>query len=371
MEQNNTQTTPEKFIVQCPSCQTKFAVSGRAVSLSTMPKFHCSRCDNVFATKPEDLKPFPVEPILQPQLSEIETDDNQKPLTELEAKPLTSTPFDMPNPFRAESPKKELNFATLGEKSSSSSLKIPKSLSADRSFSPPHEVRINPEDGQAEFSFDFSKPRSKASTFSSSPLSKPSALPEDFLDSRDDILSEPIAAHLIEKSAWRSVLTLSGSMVAGLAILGFVSMYLIRNPLSAQAVLLSLLPSAPQIPPSGLLIEQPEFSEVSLENGERLRIIRGKIKNQTPLSFNDIQVEGQVFDIQGKPLAKVVVDAANPLARTKIPSLSREMIQDLQETSKTRRFRLGAGESEDFVLALLDPEVSKAAFFSTRVYSVR
>jgi predicted Zn finger-like uncharacterized protein len=43
---NNTST--DSKIIQCPACQTKFAIKLSAIEGLSFPRYHCSRCDNVF-----------------------------------------------------------------------------------------------------------------------------------------------------------------------------------------------------------------------------------------------------------------------------------------------------------------------------------
>jgi predicted Zn finger-like uncharacterized protein len=38
----------ESILIQCPSCQTRFAVKQHVLAGIDEPKFHCSRCDNIF-----------------------------------------------------------------------------------------------------------------------------------------------------------------------------------------------------------------------------------------------------------------------------------------------------------------------------------
>jgi predicted Zn finger-like uncharacterized protein len=58
---NDYSMTPSEpsVVIPCPSCDTKFAVESSLIAAIEKPKFHCSRCDAVFAmpaTLSEDLK---------------------------------------------------------------------------------------------------------------------------------------------------------------------------------------------------------------------------------------------------------------------------------------------------------------------------
>ncbi len=52
------------MIIQCPSCTTKFAIEAATVDELEAPRFHCSRCDNVFNF---DDAPPSIRPIEEPR----------------------------------------------------------------------------------------------------------------------------------------------------------------------------------------------------------------------------------------------------------------------------------------------------------------
>ena len=54
----NSNNSDKMLIIQCPECQTKFSIKQAKLSnLTSDPQFHCSKCDNLFTIKLEDLDP--------------------------------------------------------------------------------------------------------------------------------------------------------------------------------------------------------------------------------------------------------------------------------------------------------------------------
>jgi predicted Zn finger-like uncharacterized protein len=71
-------------VVVCPSCKTSFAVETAAVAALETPRFHCSRCDDIFVMKdaPSDMLPLggvQVQSITQSRVSQTR---NNSPLPE-------------------------------------------------------------------------------------------------------------------------------------------------------------------------------------------------------------------------------------------------------------------------------------------------
>ncbi|MCB0337631.1 MAG: hypothetical protein KDD62_15050, partial [Bdellovibrionales bacterium] len=69
----NTNASEERLVVTCPACETKFAVVRSALSQVATPRFHCSRCDNVFVVSVDQLS------TLEPQAT---SEDNFEPEVE-------------------------------------------------------------------------------------------------------------------------------------------------------------------------------------------------------------------------------------------------------------------------------------------------
>ena len=61
----------ETQVIQCPSCQTKFAVQGSVIAGTSFPRFHCSGCDHVFSI--EQQMDMPLTPVADPLREAVAT----------------------------------------------------------------------------------------------------------------------------------------------------------------------------------------------------------------------------------------------------------------------------------------------------------
>ncbi len=91
------------MIIQCPNCQTKFSLATESLGAASSPKFHCSRCDHVFAMGDastdfaDSQEQFEQEIDEETDFSELETDsDDQTPSDEITTeKPLSGQQLDL------------------------------------------------------------------------------------------------------------------------------------------------------------------------------------------------------------------------------------------------------------------------------------
>ncbi|NDC38415.1 MAG: hypothetical protein EBZ48_10230, partial [Proteobacteria bacterium] len=60
-EQSRVESSTEQLVVQCPACMTRFGVERAEVAAYRSPRFHCSRCDNVFAAGAAGVTPTGVQ----------------------------------------------------------------------------------------------------------------------------------------------------------------------------------------------------------------------------------------------------------------------------------------------------------------------
>ena len=170
---------------------------------------------------------------------------------------------------------------------------------------------------------------------------------------------------------WRDLLTLILPLTFCLVLLSLISLYFVKFPGAGQELITAFVPSAPRVPPSGLYIADSSYKKVFLDSGEEVGIISGTLRNETSESFHAVQLEGQLFNTEGRVVKRAMANAASNLGQTRIRSLSPQMISSLQSARTPRRFSLPHGEEQDFTIALLGDELKKAAYFSVRVYSVK
>lgn len=457
---DNKNSIHNKAIIQCPACNTKFALDKGLFDQQDCPRFHCSRCDNVFSLQTELKQDTQQKNSLENKIEErkekrkIEKRIEQATEKQLEQnvehnlenfsenKPsVTSTTFQglaedlsnelglnqsvnqgvelIPNPnapiapilsalsnnqsdtdLQPESQITERSRAERPKTHRSQALRVPNQL--DLSLDPyaPHEnnntehtggttplrAKLSQlgaaKDSTLQTAFDFNaKPSAdtlELPRFSSSiaeRYSKSSSAPlrSDRPDLNDDSKqpSFSTSANLRLGSLVKNnpLGLISAPIVFLLAILALFTVFSRQFPIEAHSLLSSIFPNSPKVAPSGLNIEEPNFRRVILESGESVSLISGRILNNTSERFSEIQIEGQAFNNAGRLVSSATSSSATALARTRIKSLTPEMIDSIQ--SEKRSFSLNPGEEQSFTIALIDNDVSNASYFAARIFSVR
>lgn len=346
-------------VIQCTSCQTKFAVETAAILASEKARFHCSRCDNVFSidTKPAELKPEPkleiksekIEAKKQPQFT---FDWNQTKITE------TEDSFSMEAPDFGVSVMNDLTNDPLAPVSDD---ELGKELFAGLDESALNAAPVEPmgygslaRTSARDFTTDWD-PNETATPLT--PTAPGAARPAPRI-----------------QTAWQGLFTITAPIVAYTALMGLVCILSFSNPKTVLALVDGLSSGQETAAPPELYITDSAVKKVVLETGESVNVISGKIINDSQQNFAEVLVEGILFDTKGEIVAKKKINAASSLGKSRLQSLSLQMIDDLQNTKPAKRFELKAGQEYDFTMAVpeeLDAKAVEAAFFSSRVYSVR
>lgn len=421
-----TMSAPQEglIIVQCPSCQTKFAVDAELVESIDAPRFHCSRCDSVFEASEGSFE-------APKSMASAEIPQAPSPST---PGPQASAPQAPPTT------------------QASRALEIPKHYQSDISYSAPHEgeEKESLEPSQIEMNLPNSKQNSERRTHQAEttpgpftfgvpphaersieqrsvephpssiaihnaeqqnlPLSHSEKIEgQDWKSGYEGIeagqdkewLGDPLE-HSIHHSAlqhsagqsgygqrtqglprarmaprkvslagWHAVYAVLIPIALFLSLLVAFGYYLQRRPQVAAELAELIVPNLPRIAPEGVLIKEMEFKKIELDSGESAYVISGTLSNGSTESLKEIEMEGFTFDSHGDPLANIRTKAGSAMAQSRIKSLTLEMIRSTQAQHNTK-FTLEAGEQEPFTLVFSDNgTMSKAAFFSARVYSVR
>jgi len=164
-------------------------------------------------------------------------------------------------------------------------------------------------------------------------------------------------------------------VIGALIFFGVLGFTLQANPELASSLSKKAFPAAPQIAPSELFIKNTKFRKVLLDSGESVYVVSGKILNDSPSNFRDVIIEGILFDANGAPLLRTRASASSALAKGRVRSLTPEIIERSQSAATPSDYRMSAGDGQEFTLVMDEsgaPDaVSKARYFSARVYSVR
>lgn len=360
-------------VVQCPACQTKFAVETASVAALELPRFHCSRCDYVFGL---DRKALGLD-VVEPPRPRLVVDE----FTHGDYTPRDSESGD----------------------SEHRALEIPRAIDPQITSRPPHENLVEEEDvAQIPFNFDraierreekFESPFDfRSEDLEPSWVSKSSDEPMGYdvfkrgsgesMIARDLFEESVFDEHLSRlaqgtpsksdpvRSPWKACMVLSLPIIGFLALLLAFSFYATARPIETGKMASTLFPSIEDAAPADLYITKSGLKEVTLDSGDTIHVISGKLVNHTDKTFKDVHVEGLLFDKSGKLIASKKIDAASSLGKSRLQSLTLDMLDNLQETKSAKRFELRAGDEKDFTLAVPEGE-ENPAYFSTRVYSAR
>lgn len=352
------QEIENKTVVQCPSCRAKFAINRELLAQHDEPRFHCSRCDHVFPAEPANF----IEPL---RAVEKPTEESSP-----EVKTTTATEF-FNNNDQFVRPSLDFTAPMLASEKPKPAVSLSVPTKVEKVVAPPHES--SEVASQTSFSF----------TANRKPKPQPTvAQPSDASDFGDMRILNPSAINAGANSAERTFVKASisglrglayvgGPILGCLAILGIVSLYIGTDVQSSGKVIAALFPEAAQVPPAGLHIEQTDFRKISLDDGESVHIISGTIANDTEQRFEDLQIEGQLFDSGGAVVARALVNAASDLSKTRLKSLTPEMILSMQSPKAKSHFDLAAGETQPFTIAVVEGEPQRAAYYSARIFSVK
>lgn len=493
-----------QVIIQCPSCQTKFAIESTVISEVDEPRFHCSRCDNLFSMSPEnEYIPLAV-PANPPASAEVTAKVDAQVIAAAPAdRPRTTIPAQMHPPQPTQSSQSQPSQSQSNQLHPSQSLPsqsqprplAPRSLQIPRTFtgpittSAPHEHSTQ----QAEPAPSSSRPTADLSriaaivrrpTIGSFSLADSTPAPENqkppaptsapvasnkstnteakspepsrsetidyLLEAKNDEGSQaandrvansseqygygvsiggavpsssgasagigrgaveraaadevaPDSAAVLPASAvkeasffgnvsaaeqramsarvytppvdgWRGMMVLVAPLALTVVVLMVLSYLATQRPLAAERLVRGM--SIAEVPPSGVIIKNTKFAALTLDSGEKIHTISGKIVNQSSANLRDVRLEGLAFDHNGNLINSTRVSSASTLIKTRIKSLPVDMIRNMQSVKNARRGDLAAGQEQDFLLALLDSpgaddEIQNARYFSARVYSVR
>lgn len=361
--------TPEKnlvsgtkhTVVQCPKCQTKFAVDSKLIAGLDSPKFHCSRCDHVFSSS--------------------EFNQSYLPFKELRSSVQSTMP---------QSDSLELNQTLRQQRTKlpSKGLEIPRSLTPELKNinRAPHENEPADEKYDEQVTFDFfeDQPFEPEQSFKDSEITFHD-FPKSSIESalQKDLPDKPYA-HLKKRrkpgrtlmqlfagdSHWPTLLAMIIPLGMFLLILTAASIYISLNA-DSSAKLTKFIPPGPVAAPAGLFIKSTNIEQVTLDSGEKVQIIKGTLVNDSKHTFRDIIIEGLFFNNLGQEIKSVRINISNSLAEARIKALSAQMINELQSNQMNRYFELTPASKSHFILALTNDLNSQASFYSVRIHSVK
>ncbi len=405
------ENTPTHRVIQCPNCQTKFAVDSSVLSGLDFPRFHCSRCDNIFALEASSITRAPLFPQMQPKasspsqeefLKEFPTDHDEEKdqsphsqptvhrsypvppfekdsgsLPYVSSSDLPADTFTMPEQppensheeFRSFMPKRvEAAAPILGEEQLEMPLEIPSTFG---SASPGiEETQVIPswEEYKSQNILN-TGPTVQPMTSRQNSIQPPLSEPE--LTSSTDHLAAVASIARGSSSRWYGLGVLALPLVALLVLLIGTTLFMNSSPASASSIVKSMFPNIKLAAPQDLFIKDTQFKRILLDSGDSVSLITGVVVNKSSMPVRNIEIEAAAFNSAGEIVARRKLPASATLAKSRIHSLSLDMIESIQTGPARKITQLKPGERTEFAIALFGPELSRARFFSARVFSVR
>lgn len=382
------------MLVQCPSCETTYRVSEDLIT-GPNPSFRCSRCKHVFALEADReaspaAEPPPTSPKPSPPAAEKERELSFSfpPQEKEEAGPEKSP----------EAPKQEERFEfeppprpafTKGPEPRQpdfSDLQIDKFFpSREESRGPGLHGRKPPGPGEEpEKGWTMAGPEPQPEP-SSPPLEEEPApgidaaraaiseFEENWERSRPPNEEDESALPAMDQEQPASTLpylTLFAVLLLAYAILTVVHQ-------TQPAVLEGLLKNVPWLGSSvlqnnhlrqGIALRSMRPSFQTILGNREVFVLSGIAYNRNTVSVREVQIEGQLYDAQGKEIGRQAVWVGNAITPKIIKDLTAQEISILQKLSPQKRFEIPPQKAATFVIVFLRPR-GTIKDFSFRVLS--
>ncbi len=335
------------MIVECPACHTRYRTdSTTLVDENTF--FECSQesCQHVFPYSPPVLRggedethsaasppstPFPEE--------HLEPKQHRDPPDELPIAPATTQPTHTLEPPSSKQFDKLEGFSSLEESF------------AEGPF----------------FDKEFDEPEQFA------PLEAPFFADEEESNNERIALSRPTPKpQVTEISSPRPILLLLGGILFGYAILAGYCLWYVGDTEVAlgRLPLLGSLFTDERFSARHIALMELKGNFWTTKDSRRVFAISGKAVNNALLPSRNIQVEGAVYDTNGKVAGQRVIFCGTETAATALASLTVREIGILQNLVPPKQFNVPPGQSVNFLIVFTSPP-PKVAEFSSRVIAAQ
>jgi predicted Zn finger-like uncharacterized protein len=340
---DNTNTDKSKSIavVQCPACQTKFAVNSNVIEKLASPRFHCSRCDNVFSLEPT----FSPEPF---------TDSFEA----------NTTPEEPSNS----------NFnSNINEDSVSNFSYSPKSTQLDFFENSTHSSAFGIDESGEEFSVDVAQIGDQLFDIGITDTIKEEPMGYGSLSRVEvaDRIVDPLQNKPVVKTP-PSYKILFAPAFASIILFGSIAILSMISPNTISTITSSFIASKENSLPSDLFVSKASLKRIVTDSGETISVISGKIKNASNSTISDLYLEGAIFDSSGKILEKRKAHYNSALNKSRIQSLSLTMIDELQSAKPARNTPIKPQQESEFTIVIPEPQSISSlppSSYITRVYS--
>lgn len=382
------------LIIQCPACETRFSVGREVVDGVKNPRFHCSRCDNLFdgvavlnAISKEDK--FSDALLTTKEKSAQGRSDTLGPH-------LQTTTGEQLNLLSSDDNGEELCHPDQFFSSNEEALPAIKAQWPDGSPNKNYEANLRdaiPEDLRKKRTRKFFKQKTQASepaqesypTEKRFPRETPAALlpfPQKpanhyiddlFIDQPHTFGGEQFQMpELSRKSNFlRPVALICSLPIISLLIFFALSHYLGEAPKQLEKVISVFRQQSLSLAPVGLDLVDLQSDLVTLFDGTQALEIAGKVKNTSLQTLSDIEVEARLFDRLNRPLATKLVRFDNTLSNAaSIATMKQDALRDLERKSLPGNHSLHPETAQNVRIVFTD-DFTQAKYYMARIYTVK
>jgi predicted Zn finger-like uncharacterized protein len=404
-------------VITCPSCNTSFAVETAAVAALETPRFHCSRCDDVFIMRDDPRASGFNLQSLSRRSAKIDAvpAHNSEPKRSGSHDPLLkSTDFSLTAPGSREmqhferevspqgspSPRSE-GWDAVGAETKASSAHLtdgssPRFTLLDQELEEPPIHNPKTQESQTPRRFVLSDSEappttttrrtedvrargSKSEPRTIQPLRRPDTKALDATE---------IPGRLSART--QSLVSMSTPVLSALLLILALSYSARLSPESMDAIANLAIPSfakgvVQELPPQNLSARGLTLSFQKTRNRETVAVVKGAILNETGSSFEGVEVEALGFSERGEVILSSRAPLRSALANQKVSQLSIGEISEIQTQENGEHDSIIPREAVPFSIALLDAkqhegqdgnggenvDPSQIRYFSARVFSVR
>jgi predicted Zn finger-like uncharacterized protein len=346
---NQTPSGPKPLIIQCPSCSTKFALSSEAITGSPAPKFHCSRCDTIFS---QEVQPY---------------EDHL-----IQEAPQAESNFNYTQTDRFEEAHHQIE-ASMEPHKAETSLNYNDPIAAD-SF----DFSFDEDSEKIFASFDSgigddSHSEISVAKFDDEPMGYGSLVREQVAlhDPLSTSESIPLFQRIKIPTKYKALAYLTAPCIIFLFFASFIALVSSTAP-SVVASAANLISSEKTVvAPRDIFVKNTKIKRIALDSGDMVTEITGIAVNKSSDTLRDIEIEAVVYDKLSKKVGTNKAIVSSNIGKSRLQSLTPEMIEDLQQTSSARSFSIKAGQEVPFSAVVVETPSKNGApkFFTARVFS--
>jgi len=370
------------MLVQCPSCHTTYKVSDDLVSTAS-PTFRCSRCKHTFILGLKSEAPPVPETTPPPPITKQEDREEHQEMS-----------FSFP-PIQS---KKEREEIREEESDLQQSEDLPKVAGGGENLDPMDSPSLKMENKEPfpspEDTADLTKeegilsppavdeepPTSMGYEEASSHLTEDSyAIPEEdlshFIDTTTEVEPEtkdlenfsPILEERETALSYESFRGQSASTTLYLSLFGVLLIFYSLLTLTHQTkprFVESFIKAIPFLGSSvfynnhlrqGIALQSLRTSFHTILGNRKIFLISGVAVNRNPINVREIQLEGQIYNREGKEIGSQRIWLGNAISSKIIRDLTAQEISILQNLSPQTRFEIPSEGSSKFVIVFVKP----------------